>query len=68
MCIFFSPKRLPVGYQTEGLGLKELLDMCEDFGASPVLGVFDAYASDDESLPNNTQLDKYIESAVNELQ
>ena len=42
--------------------------MCEDFGASPVLGVYDAYAADDESIPNTSQLDKYIESAVNELQ
>ncbi|TDL22716.1 glycoside hydrolase [Rickenella mellea] len=56
-----------VGYQTEGLGLMELLDMIEDFGATPVLGVYDGYAADDESIPNTTQLDKYIESAVNEL-
>nr|APY26399.1 alpha-L-arabinofuranosidase [Auricularia auricula-judae] len=56
-----------VGYQTEGLGLKELLDMCEDLGASAILGVYAAYASDDESVPNTSQLDKYIESAVNEL-
>ncbi|EJD39848.1 glycoside hydrolase [Auricularia subglabra TFB-10046 SS5] len=56
-----------VGYQTEGLGLKELLDMCEDFGASAILGVYAAYASDDESIPNTSQLDRYIESVVNEL-
>ncbi len=46
----------------------ELLDMCEDFGATPILGVYDGYAADDESIPNTHQLDKYIESAVNELQ
>ena len=57
-----------VGYQTEGLGLKELLDMCEDFGATPILGVYDGYAADDESVPNTHQLDKYIQSAVDELQ
>ncbi|KAK7681480.1 hypothetical protein QCA50_015572 [Cerrena zonata] len=56
-----------VGYQTEGLGLKELLDMCEDFGATPILGVYDGYAADDESVPNTHQLDKYIQSAVDEL-
>lgn len=56
------------GYQTEGLGLKELLDMCEDLGASPVMGVWDGYAADDESVPNTHQLDKYIESAIDQLQ
>ena len=57
-----------VGYQTEGLGLKELLDMVEDFGATPVLGVYDAYAASDESIPNTSQLDKYIQSAIDELE
>ncbi|KIJ50940.1 glycoside hydrolase family 51 protein [Sphaerobolus stellatus SS14] len=57
-----------VGYETEGMGLKELLDMVEDFGASAVLGVYDGYAADDESLPNTSILDKYIDDAVNELQ
>ncbi|KZW04424.1 glycoside hydrolase [Exidia glandulosa HHB12029] len=56
-----------VGYQTEGLGLKELLDMCEDFNASAILGVYAAYSASDQSVPNTPQLDKYIESAVNEL-
>ncbi|KAI0090435.1 glycoside hydrolase superfamily [Irpex rosettiformis] len=56
-----------VGYQTEGLGLKELLDMIEDFGATPVLGIYDGYAASDESIPNTSQLDKYIQSAVDEL-
>lgn len=42
--------------------------MCEDFGASPVLGIYDGYAADDESIPNTNQLDKYIQSAVDELE
>ena len=46
----------------------ELLDMCEDFGASPVLGVYDAYAADDESVPNTGQLDRFLQSAVDELE
>jgi len=56
-----------VGYQTEGLGLMELLDMTEDMGATAVLGIYDAYAADDESVPNNFQLNQYVEDAVNEL-
>jgi len=30
------------------LGIKELLDMVEDFGATPVLGIYVGYAADDE--------------------
>ena len=57
-----------VGYDTDGLGLKELLDMIEDFDATPILGVFDGYTAADESIPNTTMLDKYIQDAVNELE
>ena len=57
-----------MGYQTEGLGIKELLDMCEDIGASPILGIWVGYADDNESIPNNNQMDKYIQSALYELE
>jgi hypothetical protein len=57
-----------VGYDTDGLGLKELLDMIEDFGATPILGVFDGYAASDESVPDTAMLEKYIQSAVDELE
>jgi hypothetical protein len=51
-----------------GLGLKEELDMIEDMNATAVLGIYDGYAANDESVPNTSQLDKYIQDAVNELQ
>jgi hypothetical protein len=57
-----------VGYDTDGMGLYELLTMVEDLGATPILGVFDGYAANDESIANTSQLDKYITDAVNELQ
>jgi alpha-L-arabinofuranosidase len=57
-----------VGYDTDGMGFKELLDMVEDFGATPILGVFDGYSASDESIPNTSMLDKYIQDAVNELE
>jgi alpha-L-arabinofuranosidase len=50
------------------MGFKELLDMVEDFGATPILGVFDGYSASDESIPNTSMLDKYIQDAVNELE
>ena len=42
--------------------------MVEDFGATPILGVYDGYAASDESIPDTSQLDKYIQSAVDELE
>jgi len=41
--------------------------MTEDMGATAILGIYDAYAADDESVPNNSQLNQFVEDAVNEM-
>ncbi|CAF1014166.1 unnamed protein product [Adineta ricciae] len=55
-----------VGYNTEGLGIIELLTFLEDIGATPVLAVYAGYSLDGKAVPQD-QLQPYIDEVINEI-
>ncbi|CCF54941.1 hypothetical protein NDA11_007687 [Ustilago hordei] len=63
------PGRVPTwtpGWNTEGLGLMELMDLTEKWGARAVLGIYAGYSLDGKAVPKN-QLGPYIHSALEQL-
>ncbi|EST10227.1 Alpha-L-arabinofuranosidase, C-terminal [Kalmanozyma brasiliensis GHG001] len=63
------PGRTPTwtsGWNTEGLGLMELMDLAEKWGAQAVLGIYAGYSLNGEAVPKS-QLGPYIQSALNQL-
>ncbi|MCM2417102.1 LamG-like jellyroll fold domain-containing protein [Streptomyces sp. RKAG293] len=58
----------PWGYwSTDGLGLLEYLEWCEDLGARPVLGVYAGYSLQHDVVPLD-QLSPYVQDALDEIQ
>ncbi|EPQ29000.1 uncharacterized protein PFL1_03290 [Pseudozyma flocculosa PF-1] len=55
-----------IGWNTEGFGLLEMMDMIEKMGAQAVLGIYAGYSLDKKAVPKD-QLGPYIESALNQL-
>ncbi|SAM74796.1 related to Alpha-L-arabinofuranosidase I precursor [Ustilago bromivora] len=63
------PGRVPTwtpGWNTEGLGLMELMDLTEKWGARAVLGIYAGYSLDGKAVPKD-QLGPYIHSALEQL-
>lgn len=63
------PGRFPTwtsDWNTEGLGLVELMDLTEKWGAQAVLGIYAGYSLNGEAVPQD-QLEPYIQSALNQL-
>ncbi|TDL26965.1 glycoside hydrolase family 51 protein [Rickenella mellea] len=55
------------GYiNTDGLGLKECLDFAEDLGMTSIMAIWDGYAADGETVPEN-QLAQYIQEAADQI-
>jgi alpha-N-arabinofuranosidase len=54
------------GYNTEGLGLIELLTFVEDIGATPILAVYAGYSLEKQAVPED-QLQPYVDQVINEL-
>ncbi|NEA69765.1 LamG-like jellyroll fold domain-containing protein [Streptomyces sp. SID13588] len=58
----------PWGYwSTDGLGLLEYLEWCEDLGAQPLLGVYAGYSLQHDVVPLD-QLGPYVQDALDEIQ
>ncbi|OZJ01748.1 hypothetical protein BZG36_05243 [Bifiguratus adelaidae] len=56
------------GYaNTDGQGLLEYLEMCEDIGMEPILAVWAGYALNHDSVPQD-QLGPYVQDTLNELE
>lgn len=63
------PGRTPTwttSWNTEGLGLMELMDLTEKWGAEAILGVYAGYSLDSQAVPKG-ELGPYIQSALNQL-
>ena len=63
------PGRFPTwtsDWNTEGLGLVELMDLSEKWGAQAVLGIYAGYSLNGQAVPKD-QLGPYIQSALNQL-
>lgn len=54
------------GYNTEGLGLMELLTFAQDIGAAPLLAFYAGYSLNGNVVPQS-QLQPYIQSVLDEL-
>ncbi|CBQ70225.1 related to Alpha-L-arabinofuranosidase I precursor [Sporisorium reilianum SRZ2] len=63
------PGRTPAwtsDWNTEGLGLMELMDLTEKWGAQAVLDIYAGYSLDGSAVPKD-QLGPYIQSALDQL-
>src|SRR6266567_3570021 len=61
--------RSPWGYwSTDGFGLLEFLEWCEDLHMEPVLGIFAGYTLDRKYLEPGLGLDPYVQEALEEIE
>ncbi len=61
--------RGPWGYRsTDGLGLLEFLEWCEDMGAEPVLAVFAGYTLNGDHINPGPALEPYVQEALEEIE
>jgi alpha-N-arabinofuranosidase len=61
--------KCPWGYRsTDGMGLLEFLEWCEDMGAEPVLAVFAGYSLGGETVKAGADLEPFVKEAVDEIE
>ncbi|HEY1660829.1 MAG TPA: alpha-L-arabinofuranosidase C-terminal domain-containing protein [Verrucomicrobiae bacterium] len=59
----------PWGYRsTDGMGLMEFLEWCDDMKAEPVLAVFDGYTLDHKFVNAGPDLKPYVQDALEEIE
>lgn len=59
----------PWGYRsTDGMGLLEFLEWCQDMGAQPVLAVYAGYSLRGESVKAGADLKPYVQDALDEIE
>ncbi len=57
------------GYRaSDGMGLLEYLEWCQDMGAEPVLAVFDGYTLDEKHIDAGPQLQPFVDEALEEIE
>ena len=61
--------RSPWGYwSTDGFGLLEFLEWCEDLHMQPVLAVYAGYSLRQQHIDPGTNLDPYVQDALDEIE
>jgi alpha-N-arabinofuranosidase len=61
--------RGPWGYRsTDGMGLLEFLEWCEDMGAEPVLAVYAGYSLGGQFIQAGPELQPFVQDAVDEIE
>ena len=61
--------RSPWGYwSTDGFGLLEFLEWCEDLHMQPVLAVYAGYSLRQQHIDPGTNLDSYVQDALDEIE
>jgi alpha-N-arabinofuranosidase len=61
--------RSPWGYwSTDGFGLLEFLEWCEDLKMEPVLAVYAGYSLRQQHIDPGTNLDSFVEDALDEIE
>ena len=59
----------PWGYQSsDGMGLLEFLEWCEDLHMQPVLAVYAGYSLDQEHVNPGPDLEPYVQDALDEIE
>ncbi len=53
---------------SDGMGLMEFMNWCEDLGAEPVLGVFAGYSLHQQPVAPGPLLDFYVQEALDEVE
>lgn len=53
---------------SDGMGLLEFMQWCEDMHAEPVLAVFAGYALKKETIPAGPQLQPFVDEALDEIE
>ncbi|MEO7493437.1 MAG: alpha-L-arabinofuranosidase C-terminal domain-containing protein [Massilia sp.] len=53
---------------SDGMGLLEFLEWCEDMKAEPVLAVFAGYALKGETIPGGPALQPFVQEALDEIE
>jgi alpha-N-arabinofuranosidase len=53
---------------TDGMGLLEFLEWCEDMGAEPVLAVYDGYSLNGSHVNPGHDLEPYVQDALDEIE
>ena len=57
------------GYRSsDGLGMMEFLQWCEDMGAKPVLGLFAGYALNHDYIKAGPELSGFVQDALDEIE
>jgi alpha-N-arabinofuranosidase len=57
------------GYRSsDGLGMMEFLQWCEDMGAKPVLGLFAGYALNHDYIKEGPELSGFVQDALDEIE
>ncbi len=61
--------RGPWGYRsTDGMGLMEFLQWCEDMGAEPVLAVYAGYSLGGQFIKAGGELEPFVQDALDEIE
>ena len=55
-------------WSTDGLGLLEFLEWCEDLHMQPLLAVYDGYSMRQQHIDPGTNLDSYVQDALDEIE
>jgi alpha-N-arabinofuranosidase len=55
-------------WSSDGMGLLEYLDWCEDLNMEPVLAVFAGYALRGEKVKSGPELDNFVKEALEEIE
>jgi alpha-L-arabinofuranosidase len=55
-------------HSSDGLGLLEFLDWCEDLKMQPVLAVYAGYSMTQEHVNPGVDLDRYVQDALDEIE
>jgi len=59
----------PWGYwSTDGMGLMEFLEWCQDLHMQPVLAIYAGYSLDGQHVAPGPELEPYVQSALDEIQ
>jgi alpha-L-arabinofuranosidase len=55
-------------HSTDGMGLLEFLEWCEDLKMEPVLAVFAGYTLDGKAISAGPELEKYVQESLDEIE
>ncbi len=55
-------------WSSDGMGLLEFLEWCEDLNMEPVMGIYSGYSLRGQSVPAGEELKPYVQDALDEIE